>query len=146
MSSLLLAAGIILVFTGVGAALGFTPLGLLASATAVVSLLYAGAMWSRRSAPSHGRGIILFDPHLEPVAGGEVLATFADATRRELRTQARAALAGERVRFEHGQRTFLATPVVSETGGVLYALVVENASVDGLQPASELATVASSRG
>ena len=56
-SAVLLACGIILVFAGLSAALGFTALGILASVAAIAALLYAGAVWfgeapSRRSPPA----------------------------------------------------------------------------------------------
>jgi hypothetical protein len=43
-SSLLMAAGIVLVFYGFNSALGFTVIGMIASVAAIVSLLYAGGV------------------------------------------------------------------------------------------------------
>lgn len=42
LSSLLMTAGIVLVFYGLNSALGFTVLGMLATVAAIASLLYAG--------------------------------------------------------------------------------------------------------
>jgi heme A synthase len=44
LSSLLMATGIVLVFYGINAALGFTVIGMFASLAAITSLLYAGAV------------------------------------------------------------------------------------------------------
>lgn len=137
MSSLLLAAGIALVFTGLNAALGFTTVGLLASTMAVASLLYAGALWF--GGRQRGRGALLFDRALKPISGGDLLAELPEAIREQVRAHARLALAGERVRFVADRRMFLATPVLSETGDVLYALLVEGAVADAQPKPVDLA-------
>ena len=54
-SSLLMAAGIVLVFYGFNSALGFTVIGMIASVAAIVSLLYAGGvLFGTPSERTHG--------------------------------------------------------------------------------------------
>jgi hypothetical protein len=54
-STVLLAGGVVLVFAGMSAALGFSISGVLATLAAIAALLYAGGVWfgeRRRADPS----------------------------------------------------------------------------------------------
>ena len=55
LSSLLMAAGIVLVFYGFNAALGFTIVGMFASLAAITALLYAGGVLFGSAAADAGR-------------------------------------------------------------------------------------------
>ena len=53
-ASLLFGVGLLLVFTGLSAAFGFAPLGMLASALAIAGLLSAGGVWFGARPPRDG--------------------------------------------------------------------------------------------
>ncbi|HVL69257.1 MAG TPA: hypothetical protein VM364_18510 [Vicinamibacterales bacterium] len=125
-SSLLFAAGIVLVFAGLSAALGFTALGMLASVGLIAALLYAGGTWFGGAPTRPGGGpVLVFDATLTLVSGAPLLAQFPAALHDTLRAHCVAALAGERTQFAAGGRTFDATPIVAGDGRVLYAALIE---------------------
>jgi hypothetical protein len=122
-SSLLLASGIVLVFTGINAALGFTLPGMVASIAAIAGLLYAGAVWfGGTPEPS---GVAVFDHTLTLTNGSPLLARFSDSQKEEVRAKATATLAGAKASLAVDGRTFLMTPILSEGGAVLYGALVE---------------------
>lgn len=135
-SSLLLAAGLALVFTGFTAALGFTLPGLVATVTAIAALLFAGATWFGAAEPAPPAGppasCLVFDRARRIVAGGPVgepvTAGFSELLRAEIDRQCAAALAGASVRFpclQNGQLVlFEALPVRDADGAVSYGLLV----------------------
>jgi hypothetical protein len=136
LSSLLLAAGIVLVFAGLSTALGFTPLGMLASVAAIAALLYAGGVWfggspAQLTAPGADT-VLVFDRLLRvvagPATGASLLAQFPLPIRPELEMRCRLALRGEHTHFscEHaGARiSFDISPVQSVSGVVLYGIVI----------------------
>lgn len=57
LSSFLMATGIVLVFYGFNAALGFTVVGMFASLAAIASLLYAGAVLFGTTTETHAASI-----------------------------------------------------------------------------------------
>lgn len=136
LSSLLLAAGIVVVFAGLSAALGFTPLGMLASVGAIAALLYAGGVWFGGSpaqlTAAGADTVLVFDRLLRvvagPATGASVLAQFPAPIRPELEMRCRLALRGEHTHFscEHaGARiSFDISPVQSVNGVVLYGIVI----------------------
>lgn len=124
LSSLLLAAGIVLVFTGINAALGFSLSGIVASVAAIAGLLYAGAAWGGR--PARSEGVILFDRHLRLTTGEPLLTRFPATQHDEVRAKATATLAGARASLTVGGRQLLMAPIVSETGAVLYGAIIES--------------------
>jgi hypothetical protein len=106
-SGLMLACGVVLLFVGLSAAMGFTAAGMLASATAIVALLYAGGVWfgamPAALAPAGTQIVLVFDTSLH-IAGwsfarGSVLLQFPEPLRPELEVRCRAALRGEHSHF-----------------------------------------------
>lgn len=123
-SSLLLAGGIVLVFAGVNAALGFTIPGIVASLAAIAGLLYAGAAWGQAS-PRPERALI-FDRHLQLTTGEPLLARFPETQRDEVRAKATATLAGARASLLVDGRPMMMAPITSESGLVLYGAIVDS--------------------
>lgn len=133
-ASLLLAVGIVLVFTGLTAALGFTGSGLLASVAAVAGLLYAGAIWFGGPAPAAAPGaVLMFDHRLDLMSGGSLLTLFPERVRGDLRGHCLAALAGERARVTVDGRAFQVLPVVDGEGEVLYGVLIESVAAPELR-------------
>jgi hypothetical protein len=154
-SSLLLAAGIVLVFMGLNTALGFTVIGMLASVVAIAALLYAGGVWFGGApsvvAPAGAEKVIVFDRGLRIAAGAApgapLLIQFPEPMRAEIETHCRAALRGQHSHFtcEHaGKRVFFdVAPVQSVAGLVLYGVLITGSgtAVAAVAPAP-LTTVA----
>lgn len=137
-ASILLAAGIVLVFTGLSSALGFTVTGMLASVAVIAGLLYAGGTWfgaAAAPAPTAPGGALVFDHRLELTGGTLLLAAFPEPLRPELRARCLAALAGERTRFVLDGRVFQALPVVDADGAVIYAVLIEGTAASHLSVA-----------
>ena len=149
-SSGLLGLGVVLVFFGLNAALGFTPGGALASLAVIGALLYSGAVWFAPPTPAHGKtsasqapasaaefmAPIVFDRDGRVVSGaacGQALAAqFPETLRAEVNQRCGSALAGVagRVVGDHNGRpvTFEFLPVRSSNGAVVYGLlVIDNA-------------------
>ena len=124
-ASVLLAAGIVLVFGGLSSALGFTVTGTLASVAAIAGLLYAGGIWFGAPASAAPGGALIFDHRLELTTGGPVLMQFPKALRAGLQVRCAAALAGERARFTLEGRIFQVLPVIDADGLVVYAVLIE---------------------
>lgn len=136
-SSLLLAAGIVLVFAGLSAALGFTLPGMLASLAAITTLLYAGGVWFGASAAADTPCVIVFDNALRisggSRAGQHVGEQFPLAMRREIEQRCEAAVRGEYSRFTCSDglrsRTFDAAPIKSAHRSVVCGVLVEGAAI-----------------
>jgi hypothetical protein len=126
-ASVLLAAGIVLVFAGLSSALGFTVSGMVASVAVIAGLLYAGGIWFGGPAPAAPTGARLFDQRLEQTTGGPVLLQFPEPLRAEIRARCLAALAGERARFTIDDRAFQVLPVVDVDGMVRFGVLIEGA-------------------
>ena len=140
LSSLLLAAGMVLVFAGLSSALGFTLPGMAASVAVIAGLLYAGAVWF--GAPpmmpaADGGTVVVFDRHLRAVAGAlpgtSIVARYPEAVRADIERHCRAALAGESSHFtcqiDGARVTFEAAPVLSANGLVLFGVLVSGAGI-----------------
>ena len=135
-SSLLLAAGVVLVFAGLNAMLGFNLGSTLASVAVIAALLYAGTTWFAPGPPSiasaGGETVIVFDRSLHVTAGATpgtpLLTRFPAAIRDELETRCRAALRGEHSHFlcEIGGRrvAFDVAPVQTMAGAGLYGVLI----------------------
>src|SRR5262245_20356070 len=103
-SSALLGLGVLLVFFGLNAALGFTFGGAIASLAVIGALLYSGAVWFTPSTPRPSpaefsfSAPIVFDRDGRVVSGagrGQVLATrFPETVRADVNQRCAAALAG----------------------------------------------------
>lgn len=141
LSSVLLIAGIVLVFAGLSAALGLTVAGVLASLTAIATLLYAGSAWFGPPPPlavqAGAETVLVFDRDLHVIAGtspgGSLLSRFPAATRPAIEARCRAALRGESSRFvcnTAGARLVVETaPLASVTGVVLYGTLIASTGV-----------------
>jgi hypothetical protein len=138
-STVLLAGGLVLVFAGLSAALGFTPLGILASIAAMSGLLYAGGVWFGGApavpVPAGSGAILVFDRSLRVAAGAApgtpVLSRFPEPLRPDIERHCRAALSGEPSHFAHehaGARLeFDIAPVLTTHGLVLYGVLISGA-------------------
>lgn len=136
LASILLAAGIVLVFTGLSSALGFTAPGMIASVAVIAGLLYAGGTWFGAPArPPAAGSALMFDHRLELTTGTPLLMQFHEPMRGEIRVRCLAALAGERTRFTCGGRDFHVLPVVDAYGVVIYGVLIEGALASELSVA-----------
>jgi hypothetical protein len=135
-SSVLLAAGVLLVFIGLSTALGFTAGGMVASLAAIAALLYAGAVWFTPSAaaPSSvpAQTLFVFDAAGRvvsgPGAGQPLTAQFPEMLRAEIERRSAAALNGITARFVclHKGQTVVydALPVRSADGAIVYGILL----------------------
>ena len=147
-SSALLGLGVLLVFFGLNAALGFTPGGAIASLAVIGALLYTGAVWFSPPAapqqPAELNAPIVFDGDGRVVSGAErgqaLAARFPETLRAEVNQRCAAALAGVAgwiVGDHNGQLvTFEFLPVRSSTGTIVYGLLVISTSVAAPMAAS----------
>lgn len=127
----LLAAGVVLVFAGLTAALGFSMPGVIASAAAIAALLYAGAVWFGAAARADA-SVLVFTPQLivavGPLSGRQVLDLFPPPDRKVIDTQCRAAIDGHSNRFRAAGQTFDAAPVRGADGVVVYGILIAAAA------------------
>jgi hypothetical protein len=152
-SALMLICGIVLVFTGLSAALGFTFAGVLASVAAIAALLYAGASWFGSAplslAPAGGT-LIVFDRSLRVAAGAapgiSILLQFPERLRPDIETRCRAALRGEHSHFDcdhAGARISFDVAPVQVHGVVLYGVLISGSGAPVARTAvASLTTVA----
>jgi hypothetical protein len=136
LSSVLLALGILLVFAGLSAAMGYTVPGMIASVGVIAALLYAGSVWFNTPpyvvAPAGAETVLVFDRELHvaagPGAGAPLLPRFPAELRPEIEVRCWAALRGESHRFvcdARDARLIIETaPVASVTGVVLYGTLI----------------------
>ena len=144
-SSALLGTGVLVVFAGLSAALGFSVMGMLASLAAIATLLYAGGAWFGALTPPSARRepVIVFDRTLRvvcgPAAGAPVTAQFPEAMRREIEARCTAALSGQPIHFACEQDGvpvgFDAAPIRGADGTVLYGILISGTAA----PASAVA-------
>lgn len=150
LSSALLAIGVLLVFAGFTASLGFTPVGMVASLAAIAALLYAGAAWQDSSprppgAASLPQPFLVFDLDRRIVTGpatGQPLGSqFPEAIRAEIERRGAAALAGASERFQclHEGRAIAlhVYPVRRADGTIVYGILLP------AEPAAAAATASS---
>ena len=126
-SSFLLAGGIVLVFAGINAALGFSVPGIVASVAAIAGLLYAGAAWGSPS-PRNAERVLVFDRHLQLTTGEPLLTRFPEGQRDEVRAKATATLAGARASILLDGRPMMMAPITADGGAVLYGAIVESSA------------------
>lgn len=142
-SSTLLVAGVVLVFAGLISALGFTIGGTIASLAAILTLLYAGAVWfgqARTSPDRSGRAglVIVFDRALAVVSGAArgtpLVLQFPEVSRAAIELHCVAALAGESTRFTCDDGVsrvdFDAAPIRDHNGWIGYGILLSAAVVD----------------
>ena len=135
-SSVLLAAGVLLVFAGFTRALGFTSSGVAASLAPITALVYAGATWfgpaAPRAEPATTVTVMVFDGDRRIVggdtAGQPLAAQFPEILRPEIERRCTAALAGTAARFPcfHDGRIILfdALPVRNADGTIVFGMLL----------------------
>ena len=136
-SSLLLSGGLVLVFAGLSAALGFTVVGVLASIAVVAALLYAGGVWFGATADVISPVVFVFDRDLRiavgPATGQRVTSQFPEAMRAEVERRCLSAISGHYSRFVctdgSRERTFDAAPVLTAQPSPVCGVLVEGAIV-----------------
>jgi hypothetical protein len=141
LSSVLLASGIVLVFAGLSAALGFTAPGMIASIAVITTLLYAGSVWFATpptlAIPAGAETVLVFDRELHvaagPGAGTPLLTRFPPDLRPELEVRCSAALRGESHRFvcdsKDARLVFETAPVASVTGVVVFGTLIVSTGI-----------------
>jgi hypothetical protein len=136
-SSSPLAVGIVIVFAGISAALGFSIGGMIAAVALIAALLFAGGVrfGGAPAIPNFADAaatIIVFDRALRVVAGATsgtpLLSQFPEPLRPEIGERCRAALRGEHTHFlcEHAGRrlSFDVAPVPMSDGAVMYGVLI----------------------
>ncbi len=135
-ASVLLACGVVLVFTGLSTAMGFSVASVLISIAAIAALLYAGGTWFGGSpapmAAAGGEVVIVFDRSLKVTAGASpgtsLLLQFPEPLRPEIEMRCQLALRGEHTHFEceHGgaRISFDIGPAQSIQGIVMYGVLI----------------------
>jgi hypothetical protein len=155
MSSLLLAAGLVLVFTGLSYALGFSVPAMVASVAVIAALLYAGGVWfggvPAVPLPAGAASVTVFDRDLRVVSGAgsgtRVTQRFPAALRPEIEARCRAALRGEGASFtcvvDGRTIAFDAAPIAASSGQVLYGVLIAGTglAIPALSPAAAPAPV-----
>ncbi|MEO6212895.1 MAG: hypothetical protein ABIP65_04640 [Vicinamibacterales bacterium] len=135
-SSLLCAAGLVLVLDGLTTTLGRNVPGMLASVAMITALLYAAGVWFVPRAGGEP-SILVFNSTLTisggPLAGRAVLSQFPLWMRGEIERRCKAAVAGEYSRFTCADlfrsRTFDAAPIMSRQGAFVCAVLIEGAAI-----------------
>jgi hypothetical protein len=154
MSSLLLAAGLVLVFAGLSHALGFSVPATAASVAVIVALLYAGGVWFGGAPavplPVGPCSVTVFDRDLHVVAGAgsgtRVTHRFPAALRPEIEAHCRAALRGQSASFmceiDGRAVAFDTAPIAASSGQVLYGVLIAGSgpAVPNLLPAAAAAS------
>jgi hypothetical protein len=145
----LLVTGTLLVFAGLSAALGFTPVAMLVSVAAIATLLYAGGAWFGPLAPQMLRDpVVVFDRSLRVVcgvaAGRPVGAQFPRLVRRDVEVRCAAVLTGQWMHMtceEDGVTVAIAAaPVCSADGAVLYGILISGTAAPASAAAACIAS------
>jgi hypothetical protein len=136
-SSIIVAAGVALVFAGSTSALGTSAPALFASTAAIAALLYAGGVWFGDVAHITAPSILVFNDSLAisggPLAGKPVISQFPVWMRGEIHRRCEAAIGGEYSRFTCADvlrsRTFDAAPITNGEGIVVCGVLIEGAAI-----------------
>lgn len=145
LSTLLLVAGVALVFAGITRAMGLSLGAVIAAAAAIGALLYAGAVWFGR--PRERCSAVIFTRALVVAAGDQAGCAVGDlfpvAMSAEVVARCRAALQGQGSAFtpdgDPAHRTFEAVPIRSADGAIACGLLMIGARL----PAAASETVTS---
>ena len=147
LSSAMLGTGVLLVFVGLSAALGFSAYGMLASVAAIATLLYAGGVWFGALSPAAAAAapapIVVFDRTLTIAFGGAngtpVASQFPESMRREIESRCGAVFLGQSTHFtceQDGRAVgFDVAPVRAADGTILYGILITGTAA----PASAVA-------
>jgi hypothetical protein len=135
-AAVLLVAGVVLVFYGFSAAMRFSAVGIIGGVAAIVTLLYAGAVWFGGSPSADAAGLaeplIVFDRAMRIASGARrgtpVTMLFPESSAREIEMRCAAALGGQAARFtcEVAAQAvvFDAAPVRAANGTVVYGVLI----------------------
>ena len=133
-SFVLFACGVVLVFAGLAAALGFSPAGLIASGTAIIALLYAGGVWFGAIPAAADSQVLLFTRRLEAASGAAtgraILEQFPPEMRASIEEHCLGALNGRSARFTCGGTRYAVSPVRSPEGAVVYGVLLSGRAVE----------------
>ncbi|PYR90202.1 MAG: hypothetical protein DMF84_22190 [Acidobacteria bacterium] len=135
-STVLLLAGVGLVFAGMSSALNFSLPGIIATVATIAGLLYAGSVWFGGGAPSEP-SVLIFDRHLIIVSGAHpgrpVGDLFPLGVRRDVEQRCRDAFDGRSTRFsipgDAPRRRFEVAPIRTADGLVAYGILLSGAMV-----------------
>jgi hypothetical protein len=135
-STLLLLAGVALVFAGMSSALNFSLPGIIATVATIAGLLYAGGVWFGSIAPAEA-SVLIFDRHLIIVSGAQpgrpVGDLFPLGVRREVEQRCRDAFDGRSTRFSipgnAERRRFEVAPIRTSDGLIAYGILLSGAMV-----------------
>jgi hypothetical protein len=138
-ATVLLLAGVGLVFAGMSSALNFSLPGIIATVATIAGLLYAGGVWFGSATPGDTSALI-FDRRLIIVGGthpgrpiGDV---FPLAVRRDVEQHCRDAFDGRSTRFsipgDTDRRRFEIAPIRTADGLVAYGILLSGAMVPAM--------------
>lgn len=135
-STILLLAGVGLVFAGMSSALDFSLPGIIATVATIAGLLYAGGVWFG-SVVSDEPSVLIFDRHLIIVSGAQpgrpVGDLFPLGVRRNVEQQCRDAFDGRSTRFsipgDADRHRFEVAPIRNADGRVAYGILLSGAMV-----------------
>jgi hypothetical protein len=135
-STVLLLAGVGLVFAGMTSALDFSLPGIIATVATIAGLLYAGGVWFGSVAPGQP-SVLMFDRHLIVVSGPHpgrpVGDLFPLGVRRDVEQRCRDAFDGRSTRFsipgDASRRRFEVAPIRTADGLVAYGILLSGAMV-----------------
>lgn len=135
-STVLLLAGVGLVFAGMSSALSFSLPGIIATLATIAGLLYAGGVWFGNVAPGDP-SVVIFDRRLIIVSGGQPGRPIGDlfplSVRRDVEQRCRDAFDGRSTRFsipgDAERRRFEVAPIRIANGLVAYGILLSGAMV-----------------
>lgn len=135
-STVLLLAGVGLVFAGMSSALNFSLPGIIATVATIAGLLYAGRVWFGSVVPGDP-SVLIFDRHLMIVSGAHPGQPIGDlfplAVRRDVEQRCRDAFDGRSTRFsipgDAERRRFEVAPIRTADGFVAYGILLSGAMV-----------------
>jgi hypothetical protein len=138
-ATMLLLAGVGLVFAGMSSALNFSLPGIIAAVATIAGLLYAGGVWFGAAAPAETSALI-FDRRLIIVSGTQPGRPIGDlfplSVRRDVEQRCRDAFDGRSTRFsipgETDRRRFEVAPIRTADGLVAYGILLSGAMVPAI--------------
>jgi len=140
-STVLLLAGVGLVFAGMSSAFHFSLPGIVAVLASIGGLLYAGGVWFANIVPDEP-SVVLFDRHLIIVSGGQPGRPIGDlfplSVRRDVEQRCREAFDGRSTRFSipghAGRGRFEVAPIRIADGLVAYGILLSGEMVSMVSP------------
>jgi hypothetical protein len=138
-ATVLLLAGVGLVFAGMSSALNFSLPGIVATLATIAGLLYAGGVWFGNVAPGDP-SVLIFDRRLIIVSGGHPGRPIGDlfplSVRRDVEQRCRDAFDGRSTRFstpgDADRRRFEVAPIRTADGFIAYGILLSGAMVQAI--------------